>query len=152
MREKLMEILTETCPGEDSQIDNALIADGCMLEGNVKDSVLFRNVTVDKDAEVKSCIIFNDTVVGQGTELVIVALQPVQMDFRPGAAGLFCHRYRFFLYSVDGSAVSSVKSVKVKEITRCSSQRISACRRAQVSGAAQIAIWLSWAAGFWSKR
>ena len=70
--------------GEGSQIDSALIADGCMLEGNVKDSVLFRNVTVEKDAEVESCIIFNDTVVGEGAELKFAILDK-DVTVTPGA-------------------------------------------------------------------
>ena len=70
--------------GEGSQIDGALIADGCMLEGNVKDSVLFRNVVVEKDAEVESCIIFNDTVVGEGAELKYAILDK-DVTVTPGA-------------------------------------------------------------------
>ena len=70
--------------GEDSEIDNALIADGCMLEGQVKDSVLFRNVTVDKDAEVENCIIFNDTVIGEGAELKYAILDK-DVTVTPGA-------------------------------------------------------------------
>lgn len=70
--------------GEDSQIDGALIADGCMLEGTVKDSVLFRNVTVEKDAEVESCIIFNDAVIGEGAELKYAILDK-DVTVTPGA-------------------------------------------------------------------
>lgn len=70
--------------GEDSKIDSALIADGCMLEGEVKDSVLFRNVTVEKDAEVESCIIFNDAVIGEGAELKYAILDK-DVTVTPGA-------------------------------------------------------------------
>ena len=55
--------------GEDCEIENCLIADGCMLEGEVEDSILFREVTVGKDAEVENCILFNDAVIGEGAEL-----------------------------------------------------------------------------------
>ena len=60
--------------GEDCDIENCLIADGCMLEGEVEDSVLFREVTIEKDAEVENCIIMNDSVVGEGAELKYVIL------------------------------------------------------------------------------
>ena len=70
--------------GEDSTVDNALVADGCMLEGEVRNSVLFRNVTVDKDAEVENCIIFNDTVVGEGAELKYAILDK-DVTVTPGA-------------------------------------------------------------------
>ena len=60
--------------GEDCDIENCLIADGCMLEGEVEDSVLFRQVTIEKGAEVENCIIMNDSVVGEGAELKYVIL------------------------------------------------------------------------------
>ena len=60
--------------GEGCEIENCLIADGCMLEGEVEDSVLFRQVTIGKGAEVENCIIMNDSVVGEGAELKYVIL------------------------------------------------------------------------------
>ena len=60
--------------GEDCKIENCLIADGCILEGQVEGSVLFRQVTIEKDAKVDKCVIMNDTVVGEGAELKYVIL------------------------------------------------------------------------------
>ena len=60
--------------GENCEIENSLIADGCMLDGKVEDSVLFRQVTVCEDAEVEHCIIMNDTVIGEGADLKYVIL------------------------------------------------------------------------------
>ena len=45
--------------GEECEIENCLIADGCMLEGEVEDSVLFRQVTIAPGAEVENCIILD---------------------------------------------------------------------------------------------
>ena len=70
--------------GEDCDIENCLIADGCMLEGEVEDSVLFRQVTIEKDAEVENCIIMNDSVVGEGAELKYVILDK-NVTVTPGA-------------------------------------------------------------------
>ena len=56
------------------EVENSLLADGCVLEGEVADSVLFRNVTVCAGAEVKHCVIMNDTVVGEGAQLEYVIL------------------------------------------------------------------------------
>ena len=70
--------------GEDSKIDNSLVADGCMLEGEVKGSVLFRNVTVGKDAEIEDCIVFNDAVIGEGAELKYAILDK-DVVVTPGA-------------------------------------------------------------------
>ena len=70
--------------GESCEIENCLIADGCMLEGEVEDCVLFRNVTVCPGAEVEQCVIMNDTVVGEGAELKYVILDK-DVTVRPGA-------------------------------------------------------------------
>ena len=55
--------------GENSEVEDCLVADGCMLDGEVENSILFRQVTVEKDAEVEDCIIMNDTVIGEGAKL-----------------------------------------------------------------------------------
>ena len=70
--------------GEDSHIKHSLLADGCMLEGRVVDSVLFRQVTIGKDAEVDSCILMNDCVVGEGAQLKYVILDK-DVTVSPGA-------------------------------------------------------------------
>lgn len=53
----------------DSKVSNSLIADGCIIEGEVENSVLFRGVKVDKGAKVKNCILMQGTVVGDNAEL-----------------------------------------------------------------------------------
>lgn len=53
----------------DSKVSNSLIADGCIIEGEVETSVLFRGVKVGKGAKVKNCILMQGTVVGDNAEL-----------------------------------------------------------------------------------
>ena len=60
--------------GEESNIDNCIVADGCILDGNVRSSVLFRQVTVKEGSQIDSCLILNDTVVGENCELKYVIL------------------------------------------------------------------------------
>ncbi len=48
----------------DSKVNNSLIADGCIIEGEVENSVLFRGVKIAKGAKVKNCILMQGTVVG----------------------------------------------------------------------------------------
>lgn len=50
-------------------VKNSLIADGCIIEGEVENSVLFRGVKVKKGAKVKNCILMQGTVVGENAEL-----------------------------------------------------------------------------------
>lgn len=53
----------------DSKVSNSLVADGCVIEGEVENSVLFRGVKVGKGAKVKNCILMQGTVVGDNAEL-----------------------------------------------------------------------------------
>lgn len=69
--------------GEDCEIENCIVADGCVLEGEAEDSVIFRQVTLCEDAEIESCIVMNDTVIGKGAELKYVILDK-NVTVRPG--------------------------------------------------------------------
>ena len=70
--------------GEGCDVKNSILADGCILEGSVDTSVLFRQVTIGKDAQVRNCVIMNDTVVGEGAQLECVILDK-DVVVRPGA-------------------------------------------------------------------
>ena len=48
---------------------NSLIADGCDIQGTVRNSIIFRGVTVEKDAVVDGCILFKDTIVERGSKM-----------------------------------------------------------------------------------
>ena len=48
---------------------NCLVADGCTIEGTVENSILFRGVSVAKGAEVKDCILMQDTTVSRDAVL-----------------------------------------------------------------------------------
>lgn len=50
--------------GPDSKCHNSLIADGCVIEGEVENSILFRGVVVEKGAKVSNCVLMQGTVVG----------------------------------------------------------------------------------------
>ena len=70
--------------GENCEVEDSIVADGCIIEGEVEKSVLFRDVTVCEGAEVEDCVIMNDTVVGEGAELKYVILDK-DVTVRPGA-------------------------------------------------------------------
>ncbi len=70
--------------GENCDVEDSLLADGCMIDGEVENSILFRNVTICEGAEVENCIIMNDTVVGEGAQLKCVILDK-DVTVRPGA-------------------------------------------------------------------
>lgn len=49
--------------GPDSSVCNSLIADGCIIEGTVKNSILFRNVHIGKNSVIEDSIIMQDSIV-----------------------------------------------------------------------------------------
>ncbi len=55
--------------GFDSSVTNSMVANGCVIEGVVENSILFRGVKVEKEAMVKNSILMQDTVVGSGAKV-----------------------------------------------------------------------------------
>lgn len=48
---------------------NIMAADGCIIEGTVENSILFRGVKIAKGAVVKNCILMQDTIVEAGATM-----------------------------------------------------------------------------------
>lgn len=55
--------------GTKAKVNNCLIADGCVINGTVKNSILFRGVKIEKGAVVENCILMQETVVGSDANL-----------------------------------------------------------------------------------
>ena len=60
--------------GLGSSVSNSLIADGCVIEGEVRDSVLFRGVHVGKGTVVENCVIMQDSDIRPGCRLNYVIM------------------------------------------------------------------------------
>ena len=54
---------------EGSKVKNVMAADGCVIEGEVENSVLFRGVKVGKGAKVRNCVLMQDTMVEPGVNV-----------------------------------------------------------------------------------
>lgn len=52
-----------------SKVQNVMVAAGCIIEGEVENSVIFRGVKIAKGATVKNCILMQDTVVEAGANI-----------------------------------------------------------------------------------
>lgn len=55
--------------GENASVSNSFIADGCTIEGEVENSILFRGVTVGSDTKISNSIILKNSHVGNNTVL-----------------------------------------------------------------------------------
>ena len=52
--------------GENSEVTDCTVADGCHIEGKVDNSVLFRKVVIEKNAVVRNCVIMASCVIKEG--------------------------------------------------------------------------------------
>ena len=55
-------------------VKNCLVADGCLVEGNIENCILSRGVRIKKGSELKNCIVMQDTEVGRDCRLEYVVL------------------------------------------------------------------------------
>lgn len=55
--------------GLGSSVKNSLVTDGCVIEGQVENSILAHGVHIGKGAVVKNCIIMNNTYISDGVHL-----------------------------------------------------------------------------------
>ncbi len=55
--------------GESSEVSNSMIADGCVIEGKVENSILFRGVHVGRGSVIRNSILLGGTYVGKNVTL-----------------------------------------------------------------------------------
>ncbi|MCR8746358.1 glucose-1-phosphate adenylyltransferase subunit GlgD [Romboutsia lituseburensis] len=54
---------------EDANVENSFIASGCVIEGNVKNSIIFRKVHIKKGTNIENCIIMQNSFIGEECNL-----------------------------------------------------------------------------------
>ena len=50
-----------------SNVKNSLVSSGCIINGNVENSVLFKEVYIGNNVTIKNSIILNDAYIGDNT-------------------------------------------------------------------------------------
>ncbi len=58
-----------TVYGKGAHVQNSLLADGCIINGTVENSILFRNVRIEEGAVVKNSIIMENGVIGKNSSI-----------------------------------------------------------------------------------
>jgi len=58
-----------TLYGKTADVGNVVVADGCRLNGNVQNSIIFREVKVEDGAEVKDAIVMQGCVIEKGASV-----------------------------------------------------------------------------------
>ncbi|MGK9431766.1 glucose-1-phosphate adenylyltransferase subunit GlgD [Bacillus atrophaeus] len=74
--------------GKHSAVRNSLVANGCVLEGEVENCILFRGVHVGKGTKLKNCIIMQKTQIGEDCVLEqVISDKDVRIGNATEAAG-----------------------------------------------------------------
>ena len=55
--------------GEKAVLKNSLVTEGCVINGTVKNSILFAGVTVEEGAVVKDAVVMEDVTVARGAKV-----------------------------------------------------------------------------------
>ncbi len=55
--------------GANAIVKNSLIADGCQIEGEVYNSIIFRGVKIGRGTVVKNCIMMQNTITGENVSM-----------------------------------------------------------------------------------
>lgn len=81
---------------------NSLIADGCVIDGEVENCILFRGVRIGRGARVSNSIIMQDSYVGEGVELDCVIMDK-STAVKPGRR--LCGAENFPIYVGKGKVI-----------------------------------------------
>jgi glucose-1-phosphate adenylyltransferase len=85
-----------TMYGENSKVTHSLIADGCKIDGNVENCVIFRNATIKSGAEVKDSIIMQDSEIGEDCKISNV-ISDKNISISPGKVLVGCETLPFVI-------------------------------------------------------
>lgn len=55
--------------GDNANVRNSYIADGCVIDGTVENSIIFRNVKIEKGTCIKNSIVMQNTIVEENASL-----------------------------------------------------------------------------------
>jgi glucose-1-phosphate adenylyltransferase len=61
-----------TIYGPSSSMKNSLVADGCIIEGEVENCIIFKGVKIGKGSVVKDSILMQDTIIGENAKISCV--------------------------------------------------------------------------------
>lgn len=60
--------------GLEADVENSLVADGCVIEGSVENSILFRGVKVARGAKVRNSIVMQGSEIGENANIDCVIM------------------------------------------------------------------------------
>lgn len=77
-----------------SNVKNCLVADGCVIEGSVENSIIFRGVRIGKSSVVKNSVIMQDSIIGKDVFMnCVIADKNVVINDSRNLSGYITHPY-----------------------------------------------------------
>ena len=55
--------------GLHAEVTNSLVGDGAHIDGKVTNSIIFRGVKIDRNAQLDNCVVMQNVTVGEGAKL-----------------------------------------------------------------------------------
>lgn len=55
--------------GLGAEVKDSIIANGCVIEGKVENSIIFRGVKIGRGAKVSNCVLMQDTIIGENCNI-----------------------------------------------------------------------------------
>lgn len=88
--------------GLSAAVEDSLVADGCIIDGEVENSILFRGVKIGKGAKIKNSIIMQDSIIGENSNIDCVIIDK-DVTVRAGRSLMGYNTYP--VYITKGSTV-----------------------------------------------
>lgn len=63
---------SDTCPTQyfdEAEVKSSVVANGCLIQGNLENCVIGRDVKIGKNCVIKNCVISSDVIIADGTHL-----------------------------------------------------------------------------------
>lgn len=60
--------------GDNARVSACYVADGCVIDGDVENSIIFRNVKIAKGAKIRNSVIMQNSVIEENTDLDYVII------------------------------------------------------------------------------
>ena len=58
--------------GENAHVINSLVADGCVIDGELENCVIFRGAKISRNSVLKNCLVMQDGIIGEDCDLKYV--------------------------------------------------------------------------------
>ena len=96
--------------GETGKVEKSIVAEGCIIYGTIRNSVIFPGVTVQEGTVIQDSIVMSDTFIGTNTEIncsIIGENSVIGNDVRCGVGEFAENRFNPKIYNTNITVIGS---------------------------------------------